>query len=147
MPDIISNVSDPTLLALTTFQELNVDDDFMSPLKGAYFLCNYFSGENIGRRKRQLIEKSSDGLFRYRHRVVIPRPSFALIKALLVEYHDNDGHPNYRRLMASLLKQFWWDKMVFDCKLHCQRCIVCNSAKPDHRGGASLQPLGISEHP
>jgi hypothetical protein len=37
---------------------------------------------------------------------VIPRPANALIKALLFEYRDNDGHPNYRRLMASLLKRF-----------------------------------------
>jgi hypothetical protein len=147
VPDIIYNGSDPALLALTTYQELNVDDDFLSQLKGAYSSCNYFSDENIGRRKRQSIEKSSDGLFRYYHRVVIPRPSLALIKALLVEYHDNDGHPNYRRLMATLLKRFWWDMMMFDCKSHCQRCIVCNRAKPDRRGGAALQPLGIPEFP
>jgi hypothetical protein len=133
-------------LALTTFQELNVDDDFMSQLKGAYSSCNYFFDENIGRRKRQLIEKSSDGLFRYHHRVLIPCPALALIKALLVKYHDNADHPNYRRLMASLLKRFWWDKMTFVCISHCQRCIVCNRVKPDRRGGAALQPLGIPEY-
>jgi hypothetical protein len=106
VPDVIYNGSDPALLALTTFQELNIDDDFLSQLKGNYSSCNYFSDENNGRRKRQLIEKSSYGLFRYHNRVVIPRPSLALIKALLVEYNDNDGHPNYRQLMASLLKLF-----------------------------------------
>jgi hypothetical protein len=103
VPDVIYNGSDLALLALTTFEELNVDDDFLSQLKGAHSSCNYFSDENIGRRKRRLIEKSSDGLFRYHYRVVIPRLALALIKALLVEYHDNAGHPNYRRLMASLL--------------------------------------------
>jgi hypothetical protein len=36
--------------------------------------------------------------------------------------------------------------MTFDCKSHCQRCIVCNRAKPDRRGGAALQPLGIPEY-
>ncbi len=51
-------------------------------------------------------EKSSDGLFRYHSRVVIPRPANALIKAFVFEYHDNAGHPNSRRLMASLLKRF-----------------------------------------
>jgi hypothetical protein len=106
VPDVIYNGSDPALLALTTFQSLNVDDDFLSQLKGAYYSCNYFSDDNIGRRKRHLIEKSYDGLFRNHHRVVIPRPTLALIKALLVEYHDNAGHPNYLRLMASLLKRF-----------------------------------------
>ena len=107
MSDIIYNGNDPALLALSTFQSLNVDDDFPSQLKGTYSSCNFLSDENIGRRKRQLIEKSSDGLFhRYHHRVVIPRPTLALIKALRVEYLDNAGHPNYRRLVASLLKRF-----------------------------------------
>jgi hypothetical protein len=40
---------------------------------------------------------------------VIPRPASALIKALVIEYHSNVRHPNYRRLMASLLKRYWWD--------------------------------------
>ena len=66
-----------------------------------------------------MIEKSTDGLFRYHNRVVIPRLALALIKALLFEYHDNASHPNYRRLMASLLKRFWWDRMTSDCKSHC----------------------------
>ncbi len=52
MHDIIYNGSDHALLALTTFQSLNVDDDFLSQLKGAYSSCNYFFNENIGRRKR-----------------------------------------------------------------------------------------------
>jgi len=37
--------------------------------------------------------------------------------------------------------------MTFDCKSHCQRCIVRNRAKPDRKGGAALQPLGILEYP
>jgi hypothetical protein len=86
---MIYNGCDSALLALTTFQSLNVDDDFLSQLKRAYSSCNYFSDENIGRRKRQLIKKLSDGLFWYHHRLVIARPSSALIKALLNEYHDN----------------------------------------------------------
>jgi hypothetical protein len=77
----------------------------------------------------------------------MPRPSLALIKALLVEYHDNANHPNYRRLMASLLKHVWWDRMMFDCKSHCQRCIFCNRMKPDRKGEATLQPLRIPEYP
>jgi hypothetical protein len=48
--------------------------------------------------------------------------------------------------MASLRKHCGWDKMTFDCKTHCQYCVVCNRAKPDRRGGASLQPLGIPEY-
>jgi len=81
VPDIIYNVNDHALLTLSTFQSLNVDDDFLSQLKGAYFSFNYFSNENIAsKRKKRLIEKSSDGLFRYHHRVVIIRPSLSLTK-------------------------------------------------------------------
>ncbi len=94
-----------------------------------------------------MIKKSSDGLFRYHNRVVISRPTLALIKALVIEYHDNVGHPNYRRLMALLLKRFRWDKMTFDRKSHCQHCVVYKRAKPGRKGGAALQPLGIPEYP
>jgi hypothetical protein len=93
VPSIIYNGNDHALLALTTFQSLNVDDDFLSQLKGAYSSRSYIFDGNIDRRERQMIEKSSDGLFRYHNRVVISRPSFALIKALFVEYHANVGHP------------------------------------------------------
>ena len=77
---IDTNASDPALLALSTLLEvLNGDDDFSSKLKGAYSSCSYFSNENIERNLRHKIEKSSDGLFRYDNRVVIPRPASALI--------------------------------------------------------------------
>ncbi len=61
--DIIYNGNDPALLALSTLETLNVDDDFLSQLKGAYSTCNFISDENIERRKRQSIVKSSDGCF------------------------------------------------------------------------------------
>ena len=40
VPDNIYNGNDPALLALTSFQSLNVDDDFRSRLKGEYSSCN-----------------------------------------------------------------------------------------------------------
>ena len=83
MTDIDTNGNDPAILALSTLESLNVDDDFLSNLKGAYSTCAYFSNDNKERRLRQKMEKSSDGLFRYHNRVVIPRPANALIKALL----------------------------------------------------------------
>jgi len=38
VPEIISNGSDPALLALTTFQSLNVDDDFLVSIERSVFL-------------------------------------------------------------------------------------------------------------
>ncbi len=78
---------------------------------------------------------------------MIPRPANILINALLFEYHDNSGHPSYRRLMVSLLKHYWWDKMTLEYKLYCQHRVICNRAKSDRRGGASLQPLEIPKYP
>jgi hypothetical protein len=37
--------------------------------------------------------------------------------------------------------------MTFDCKSHCQHCVVCKRAKPDRKGGAALQPLGLLDYP
>ncbi len=42
VPDIIYNGDDLALLALSTLESLNVDDDFLSQLKGAFSSCNYF---------------------------------------------------------------------------------------------------------
>jgi hypothetical protein len=145
--DIDTHGNGLALLALSTLEALNVDDDFLSNLKETFSTCAYFSNDNNEMRLRQKIEKSSDGLFRYHNRVVIPRMANAFINALLIEYHDNVGHSYYRRLMASLLKRYWWDKMILDCKLYCQHCVKCYTAKPDLRDGASLQPLGVPEYP
>ncbi len=46
VPDIDTNGNVPKLLALSTLESLNVDDDFMSNLKGAYSTCAYFSNDN-----------------------------------------------------------------------------------------------------
>ena len=76
MPYIDTNDNGPELLAISTL-ELSVNDDFLSILKGRYFSYSYFSDDNESRRTRQHIAKSSYGLFRYLHRVVIPRPAKA----------------------------------------------------------------------
>ncbi len=44
------------LLALSTLEALNVDDDFLSNLKGAYSTCAYFSNDNNERRLRQKLK-------------------------------------------------------------------------------------------
>ena len=124
VPGIDTNGNGPTLLALSTLEALNVDDDFMSNLKGAYCTCAYFSNDNNEKRLKQKIEKSSDGLFRYYNRVVISRPANALIKVLLFEYHDNAGHPYYFRLMDSLLKRYWRGKN--DIGLYIVLSTVCD---------------------
>ena len=46
VPDIDTNGKGPALLALSTLEAMNVDDDFLSSLKGAYSTCAYSSNDN-----------------------------------------------------------------------------------------------------
>jgi hypothetical protein len=86
-------------------------------------------------------------LYTYHDRLVIPRPAQDLRILLLIEYHDNVGLPIWRRLLATLLKSFWWERMSFDCKTHCSNCVVCNRAKPSRQNFSSLSPLGVPNYP
>ncbi len=115
----IYNGNGPPLQALSALESFNVDVDLLSRLKGAHSSFNYFSYENIDRKKRHLIKKPSDGLFRYHNHVVLPRPAIVVVKALLIEYHENVGHSNHRRLLACILQRFfYWDKMPCNCNSH-----------------------------
>ena len=79
--------------------------------------------------------------------LVIPRPVQDLRILLLTEYHDNVGHPNWLRLLATLLKRLWWERMSFDCKAHFYTCVVCNRAKQNRQGFSSPSPLGVPNYP
>jgi hypothetical protein len=59
------------VLSADTF---SVDDDFLPKLKSAYSSCPYFSGEIKARLKSHGLVKSSNGLYTYHDRLVIPRP-------------------------------------------------------------------------
>jgi hypothetical protein len=91
--------------------------------------------------------KLSDGLYTYHDRLVIPCPAQDLRILLLTQYHDNDSYLNWRRLLVTLLKWFWWERISFDCKAHCSNCVVCNRAKPSRQGSSSLSSLGVQNYP
>ena len=91
--------------------------------------------------------KSFDDLYTYYDRLVIPRPAQDQRILLLTKYHDNVGHPNWRRLLATLLKRLWWERISFNCKAHCSNCAVYNRAKPSRQCSSSLSPLGIPNYP
>ncbi len=55
-------------------------------------------------------------------------------KVPLLEYHDNVGHFNHRRFLATLLKRYWWDKMAFDCKTYCQIVLYVIGLNPIEGG-------------
>ena len=54
---------------------------------------------------------------------------------------------NWRRLLATLLKEIWWERMSFDCKDQCSNRVVWNRAKPSRQGYSSLSLLGVPNYP
>jgi hypothetical protein len=103
VPDLCYQSNDIALLVLSA-DSVSVDDDFLTKLKSAYSSCPYCSDEIKARCKSHGLVKSSNGLYTYHDRFVIPRPAQDPRILLLTEYHDNAGHPNWRRLLANLLK-------------------------------------------
>jgi hypothetical protein len=104
VPDLCYQSNETSLLVLSADNVL-VDDDFLTKLKQSYSSCSYFADEKTRWKSHGRI-KSFDGLYTYHNRLVIPRPEQDLRNLLLTEYHDNDGHSNWRRLLATLLKRF-----------------------------------------
>jgi hypothetical protein len=121
--------NDIALLVLSA-DIVSVDDDFLTKLKLAYSSCPYFSDEIKARWKSCGLVKSSIALYTY-DRLVIPRPAQDLRILLHTEYHDNVGHPNWGRLLANLLKRFWWERMSFDCKSTAEIVLFAIVRNPD----------------
>ena len=65
----------------------------------------------------------------------------------MYEMHDNAGHSNWRRLLATVLKRFWWRGVAADCKAYCMKCIECDLSKPHRRGQAPVHPLLVPQYP
>ena len=100
VPDLcLYQINDNQLLVLLV-NTVSVDDGFLIKLKTAYSWCSYFADENTRWKGHGLI-KSCDGLYNYHDRLVIPRPVQDMRILLLTEYHDNVGHPNWRRFTAN----------------------------------------------
>ena len=130
-------------LALTA-EEISVDEDFKDKLIAAYKVTKYFD-DNGPWKKDGLVR--FDDLYLYHDRVVIPRPAADLRDCLMYEMHDNAGHSNWRRLLATVLKCFWWRGVAADCKAYCMKCIECNRSKPHRRGQAPVHPLPVPQYP
>jgi hypothetical protein len=139
--DLCYQSNDIALVVLSA-DIVSVDDDFPTKLKTAFSSCSYSCDENTRWKGRGLI-KSSDGSYTYYDMLVMSRPAQDLRILLLIEYHNHASHPNWRRLLATLLKIFRWERMSFDCKAHCTICALCNRAKPSRQGSSLLSPLGV----
>ena len=129
-----------TIFLILSADNVSGEDDFLINLKISYSSCSSYFFDEKTRWKCHGIIKSYDGLYTYHDRLDIPHPAQDMRILLLTEYHDNVGHPNWRRL---LLKRFWWERMSFDCKAHCSNYVVFNRAKPSRHDSSSLSLLGV----
>ena len=127
-------------------ESISMDEVVRQQLLDGYAATQYFN-INDGRWRHDKLIRSDDGLFYYHGRIVIPRPAQELRRTLLREYHDQAGHPGWKRLMAKLMTHYWWKGIMHDCKDYVAKCVVCNRAKPDRRGAAPVNPLPVPEYP
>jgi len=103
IPYILYQINDIVLLVLSA-DIASVKEGFLTKLKIAYSSCSYFADKKT-RWKNHGRTKSFDGLCTYHDRLVITRPAQDLRILSLTEYHDNVGHPNWRRLLVTLLNR------------------------------------------
>uniref|UniRef100_A0A803PL58 Uncharacterized protein n=1 Tax=Cannabis sativa TaxID=3483 RepID=A0A803PL58_CANSA len=76
--------------------------------------------------------------------------SGTLRRKLLKETHDTKwaGHPGLARMLALLLKSYYWQKMEQDIEVHVKTCLVCQQDKRERRQEVGLlEPLPIPEKP
>jgi len=125
--------------------EACIDEAVVQQLLAGYAANQYFS-EN-GRWRRDKLTRSDNGFFFYHGRLVIPRNADSLRQSLLHEYHDELGHPGWKRLLARLMTKYWWKGIMHDCKDYVAKCIVCNRAKPSRTGAAPTNPLPVPQYP
>ena len=112
-----------------------------------YSSCSYFADENTRWKGHGLI-KSSDGLYTYHDRLVIPRLSQDLCILLLTKCSYNVGHQNWQRLLTSLLKRFLRERVYIVglqgsfLQLWCLQLL-----KPDLTRFFFLVSLGVTDYP
>ena len=83
VPDLCYQNNDTALLVLSA-NIVSVDDDFLTQLKSAYSSCPYFSDEIKARWESHGLIKSSNGLYTYHDRTIIPCPAQDLRILLLI---------------------------------------------------------------
>jgi len=137
-------MNDEFLLVLNA-AEVCIDEAVLQQLRAGYAANQYFSDD--GRWRRDKIVRSDDGYFYYHGRLVIPRNAVSLRHSLLHEFHDELGHPSWKRLLARLMTKYWWKGIMHDCKDYASKCTVCNRAKPSRAGSAPASPLPVPQYP
>ena len=72
----------------------------------------------------------------------------SLVSKILIEYHDQSGHPGINNTKQTVSRLFFWPTMVTDIKEYVQSCHICQLTKPsNHSTFGELQPLPTHEMP
>ncbi|XP_071906072.1 uncharacterized protein [Coffea arabica] len=89
----------------------------------------------------------SDGILRFRNRVVMPKDE-GLRKEILEEAHRSKFtvHPGGNKMYQDLKSLYWWKNMKKEIAQFVQTCLVCQQVKAEHQKPSGLlQPLEIPE--
>ena len=72
----------------------------------------------------------------------------SLVREVLVETHDNAGHPGIRKTYKQLQSHYYWPQMRSDIKTFVRSCHSCQLIKPsNHSTFGQLQPLHTPDKP
>ena len=90
---------------------------------------------------------SSDGILRFRNRVVVPKDE-ELKREILEESHRSryTVHPSSGKMYQDPKSLYWWDNMKAEIAQFVQKCLMCQQVKIEYKKSAGLlQPLEIPE--
>lgn len=139
--DALTRLPDARLTTLTT--TIGTDTEFLSSLKAAYPLDEYYS------HPPKFVRKADDGLYYVGNRLCIPKDPTLRLK-LLQEHHDvpYSGHSGYSKTLAGIALHFWWPHMTRSVRSYVTSCDICQRTKPSSMPPAGLlQPLPIAQQP
>ena len=91
-----------TSLLVLSADIVSVGEDFLTNMITEYSSCSYFADEKTRWKGHAGLIKSSDGLYTYHDRLVIPRLAQDLCILLLIECAYNVSHQNWPRLLTTL---------------------------------------------
>ena len=103
--------------------------------------------EEVQKRELQDFNMSSEGILKYRDRIVVPQDE-VIKRDILEEAHRSmyTVHPGSNKMYQDLKRLYWWDKMKKEIAQFVQKCLVCQQVKAEHQKPSGLlQPLEIPE--
>ena len=120
-------------------------ENWLSELKEFHFTAEYIPGNsNIA---ADVLSRQLDSPIRAiaalsrAQRVLVPRSE---VNQLLLSYHDQAGHTNWRKTLEKLQEQYFWEGMRHDVRRYCDSCGICCRSK---RGKPTILSSELTSQP